>query len=364
MKKLLSAVLVVCIFFSLSCITAFAVQERQVTDSVGLEAALTAASDGDTIVLNGDITLENSITVDNVLNFRFNGNSLWLNGNSITVSAEATILDEAHIYGSSSGVIVSGSGEIVYDKKDFYLHDGVLGTITFDPSADPSSSIKVNEIENSDGIHIVPIPPLPSFPSENISSSYKNYGTDAPDLTYAMQFYDPLEISLIQASYYGGWYADFVVTVNKNVVFGPDAGADGYLAGHYAPFSANWISVPLSNVDYTADTPYALMSSVVTPWTVEAIYTGVQKFECGIHFSDEFIAKNPDLKVSVQLRISPSASGVATGTVVASKEFIIEPPAVNVPATDDNSHAVLWAILLVMFTATAVISGKKRLTKS
>lgn len=364
MKKLLSAVLVVCIFFSLGIVSAYAAAEHQIADAAGLESAIGAASDGDTLVLTADITLDRNITLDKELNFRFNGNSLWLNGNSITVSAKATILDETHIYGSSPNVIVSGSGEIAYDKNKFYFHDGVLGTITFDPSADPSSSININETENSDGIHIVPIPPMPSFPSVDISSSYKNYGTDVPDLTYAMQFYDPLEISMIQANYYGGWYADFAVTVNKNVVFGPDAGADGYLAGHYAPFSANWISVPFSNVDYTADTPYALMSSVVTPWTVEAIYTGVQKFECGIHFSDEFIAKNPDLKVSVQLRISPSASGVATGTVVASKEFIIEPPAVNVPATDDNSHAVLWAILLVMFTATAVISGKKRLTKS
>ena len=180
-----------------------------------------------------------------------------------------------------------------------------------------------------------------------------------------MRFSNPETVSYIQAEYFSNWKADFVVTVNKDVKFNTDiTNADAYLAGNYGSYG--WISVPFSDVDYTANTPYALMTRTLgDTLTVLEVYGGVQVFDCGIFFTEEFMAENPDLEATVELRVfNPTTSSVENGTPVASKTFEVAPPVSLVPATDDNSHAVLWAILLVMFTATAVLSGKKRLTKN
>lgn len=358
MKKLLSAILVVCIFFSLGIVSAYAAAEHQIADAASLESAIGAASDGDTLVLTADITLDRNITLDKELNLKSNGKTIYLGSYSISpvIWAEDTInfLDEAHLCSTDLSQFACSIGF----PQGFFPYSGKLGYYSFDIN---SRTITENDEPNSYGLHIVPVPELPKFPTANISS---NPGAGAPDLTFAMRFSNPEKVSYIQAEYFSNWKADFVVTVNKDVKFNTDiTNADAYLAGNYGSYG--WISVPFSDVDYTANTLYALMTRTLgNTLTVLEVYGGVQVFDCGIFFTEEFMAANPGLKATVELRVFGPNSSVENGTTVASGTFELAPPVSLVPATDDNSHAVLWAILLVMFTATAVISGKKRLTKS
>ena len=66
------------------------------------------------------------------------------------------------------------------------------------------------------------------------------------DLTFAMNF-RVNSVSEEQLACYGNWYADFELTVNKEVTFNNDGSADGWLAGQYDEWSYDWVTVPFGN---------------------------------------------------------------------------------------------------------------------
>ena len=66
----------------------------------------------------------------------------------------------------------------------------------------------------------------PALPTATVSDLNQD------NLTFAMNFKAD-EITPEQLEYYGNWYADFVLTVNKDVTFDANGGADGYLSGQY-----------------------------------------------------------------------------------------------------------------------------------
>ena len=136
-----------------------------------------------------------------------------------------------------------------------------------------------------------------------------------PELTFAMKFKaDEAEPSQLAA--FGSWYADYELTVNKNVTLNCNAGdegvvADGYLAGQYDNWSADWVSVPMGNdtVTLTANEPLKIMESVAqNKLTYSEVYEGVQEFNCGMFLTDEFLAANPDLTVTLEFRIYNAAN--------------------------------------------------------
>jgi len=141
----------------------------------------------------------------------------------------------------------------------------------------------------------------------------------------------------------------------------------------------DWITVPFGTVSYTANTPYAIMSEAVgsawDSWSVVEIFSMVQQFNCGIYFDEEFIAANPDLKVTLELRIYPRGSAPVNGAVAASGIYTLTPPAPPVPSeppvpsappaqwapvTGDDSHVALWCVLFAACAAVAVLTRKKR----
>ncbi len=106
---------------------------------------------------------------------------------------------------------------------------------------------------------------------------------------------------------YDEWYADFELTVNKDV-----RGVDAYLVGHYEFYcdimgECAWVKlgdVENQDVLISRNTPIKIMSDVMgMSITYKNIRTDVRNFDCGIYFTPEFIKANPDLEVKLALKM-------------------------------------------------------------
>ena len=144
------------------------------------------------------------------------------------------------------------------------------------------------------------VPTLPTATVKEISN---------PDMTFAMNF-KTNDITAEQLAYYGNWYADFVLTTNKPVTFNANGNADGYLSGQYDKWSANWVNVPSTNVSLAANESLRIMEYAAEllgkkglKYTYAEVYNDVKDFDCGIFFTPEFLAANPDLEVTLELRM-------------------------------------------------------------
>lgn len=129
------------------------------------------------------------------------------------------------------------------------------------------------------------------------------------DLTFALNFVAD-EPSAVQLEYYGAWYADFVLTINKDVTFDANGTGDGYLAGQYDEWSKNWIYAPIKPVEIKANEPLKVMefaaellSQKGLKMTYKEIVETIKDFDCGVFFDEEFLDENPDVKVTLELRI-------------------------------------------------------------
>ena len=135
--------------------------------------------------------------------------------------------------------------------------------------------------------------------------------TDYPSstLTFARTFTAD-EVSEESLAIFGNWHADFVLTLNKTVTFNANGNADGYLSGQYDSYKDAWLSVPFEDVTVQAYEPLYLMDYADEAWpnnglriTYNDVITGVKVFNCGVYFTPEFLAANPDLVVNLELRI-------------------------------------------------------------
>lgn len=165
-------------------------------------------------------------------------------------------------------------------------------------SPDGTEEITIGEPAVYDVQDIVPLP----------TATVTNIEND--DLTFAMNFFAD-EITDDQLDFYDDWYADFELTVNKDVTFNANGGADGYLSGSYEGWNNGaWVNVPFEDVTLEANTPlkimeYAaeLMGEPGLKYTYREVYEVVKDFDCGVFFEEDFLAANPDLVVTLELRM-------------------------------------------------------------
>ena len=130
------------------------------------------------------------------------------------------------------------------------------------------------------------------------------------ELTYALNFKVD-ETTAAEFENLAEWYADFELTVNKDVTLDASEGSDCYLAGQYDSWSDSWVTVPIEGTyAITANEPVKIMATAAEimgesglKYTCGEVYEFVKDFDCGIYFSDRFLAQNPDLKVTLELRI-------------------------------------------------------------
>lgn len=115
-------------------------------------------------------------------------------------------------------------------------------------------------------------------------------------------------------------------------------------------------------VTVKAGEPFNIMEQF-KPMTLLEVYAGVQVFNCGIFFTDEFLAENPGAAVTLSLDVHETIeNGKYAGKTesVADQSFVVAPTPPSVPATADNSNMPLWAGLFLAFAAVAMLTAKKR----
>jgi len=162
---------------------------------------------------------------------------------------------------------------------------------------DESESVAISDL------YVFTLPALPTATTTTI---------DNEELTFAMNFKAD-EATVSQLSYYGSWYADFVLTTNKDMTLDAEGGADGWLSGQYDEWSENWVNVPfgkyapvtlkagesLKIMEFAAE----LMGEPGLKYTYLEVYNDVKDFDCGMYLTPEFLAANPDLEVTLELRV-------------------------------------------------------------
>lgn len=177
---------------------------------------------------------------------------------------------------------------------------------------------------------------------------------DRDDLTFAVRFSVDvegwtLEEAMASLEKYGNYFADFEVTVNKDVTLASDGTADGYLAGYYEGWverilaaggsfvpdaeADGWLKVPFDEaVTLKAGEPMKLMDYAASQYspglrqTVREIVNEVKVFDCGIFLTPEYIQANPELEITLTLKIYErstvaGAHPYGTETVVSTETY-------------------------------------------
>ena len=130
------------------------------------------------------------------------------------------------------------------------------------------------------------------------------------ELTFAMNFVAN-SATEEQLAYYGNWYADFELTINKDVTLDANGTGDGYLSGQYDEWSENWVNVPFNKtVTLEANKTLKIMEFAAEmldepglKYTYQEVFEVVKDFKCGVYFTPEFLMANPDLEVTLELRM-------------------------------------------------------------
>lgn len=244
-----------------------------------LAKALAAAKDGDVItVLVDEITLANSLVITK--NITIEG-TFTLNG---TLKLEKGVTLTA-----PAGLTVKTNTDNTYYEAKF--ESGVYSVY--------------NKV---------------TLPEAEITDIKNSLTENDPDLTFALNFTikgmksftdDYIEALLDK---YGDWYTDYVLTISgltsEKVIFNANGGegVNGYLAGKYKAWSESWVSVPFENVAvengeslYIMEYAASLMGQSGLRFTLAEIAAIVQDFDCGVYFTPEFLAANPNMKVELSL---------------------------------------------------------------
>ncbi|MBQ9694782.1 MAG: hypothetical protein IJV69_08510, partial [Kiritimatiellae bacterium] len=161
---------------------------------------------------------------------------------------------------------------------------------------------------------------------------------DNEDLTFALNFKADT-VSSEALEYFGSWYADFVLTVNKETTFNANGGVNGYLSGQYDAWSENWLNVPFEDVTLQASESLKIMEYAAKMMgqsglkvTYRDVYEGVKDFDCGVFFEPAFLAANPDLEVTLELRMYNPADESESYVIGKTYEFKVgEKPTVTIP---------------------------------
>ena len=254
--------------------------------------------------------------------------TLDLNGKTLTIADGKIIAVQGNLFIKNEGSVV---GNIDLAATEI----GVYGSA--DLPVRKNAGVPADyTVVYKDGKHSLYLP-LPDV----VITPIKNTLTDEnPDLTFALNFgikdlesltEDYLELLMEE---YGDWYVDYVLTIEglnqESVTFNADGNVDGYLAGQYDAFGPDWLTVPFENVTvkngesfYIMETAAKLMSQSGLRFTLEEIATIVVNFDCGVYFTPEFLQANPDMKVTLELKVfaEEEKQGKDEEIIVATNEF-------------------------------------------
>jgi len=198
------------------------------------------------------------------------------------------------------------------------------------------------------------------LPTATVSPLNVGEITEVP-LTFAMNFKaDPATEAQLLA--YGNWYADFELKVNKDVTFNLDGTADGYLAGQYDSWSPAWVQVPKKSVTLAANTPLKIMETGAQTYgkpglkyTFQEVFDRVKDFDCGVFFTEAFLEANPDLHVTLELRMYNPLNEAESYLIGETYEFTCTLPTTTVTVLNAEELGLDYAL---NFSANEVTDGQ------
>ena len=291
------------------------------------------------LTVNTDVTFDANGTGDGWLSGRYDA---WNNGNWVNVPTEPVKVkagESLRIMELAAKLMNKDSLKFTYKEvlaqvKNFDC--GVFFTEEFleaNPNLEVSLQLQMYHPEYKD--EIIEVSEEYTFDQSHImpelpGATIKEFIDD--ELTFAMSF-TAEEVTDEQLSYYGDWYADFVLTVNKDVTFNAaDESSDGWLSGRYEEWNNGaWVNVPTSEVKVKAGESLRimklaaeLMNNENLQFTYKEVLEKVKNFDCGVFFTDAFLEANPDLKVSLQLKMFHPTDKDKSYAVGNSVTFTVE----------------------------------------
>ncbi len=261
--------------------------------------------------------------------------------------------------------------EFIAENPDFGVE---IGLSMFEPVEDENGNTVLGEEIKVECTDANGAPMQTTFTSKDISlvlPSAKVYPVVNPDLSFGLTF-EVNKITDAQLDYYGDWYADFTIEFSvpgsdlTEIVLGTGEGADGWLSGQYDEWSENWVNVPFKNEVIPLNKPIKVMDFAAKIMgkdglkiTYREVYEGVEKFNCGVYLTPEFIEANGEFTVSVDLAMFEEVVD-ENGNVTEVKHDVVY--------TDENGKVIDKADVTVFdkddvyVAAVAEVNGVKYAT--
>ena len=150
-------------------------------------------------------------------------------------------------------------------------------------------------------------------------------GSGGFNMQVAMQFIAKDTAQEAANSYYSDYTTDFYIQITGIT----DGNADGcYLAGYYETFGG-WVLIPLDGFVIENGMIYPVITSVGLDFSYEAICESVRDFTCGIYFSKEFLAKNPDVVVSLSMGLSENYDEALSANYMKVEGYVYDSEDLN-----------------------------------
>ena len=171
-----------------------------------------------------------------------------------------------------------------------------------------------------------------NLPTATVTDLTEDERNNAPPLSFALNFTN----NNYDDDTYDNWLADFVLTINKDINASSLAGhtnhpyAEAYISGSYEAYqNGMWITLPGEEIiSVPANTPIYIIASVLAAeqeykefeygvpyW---AIKNYVKTFLCGMYLTDTYLVANPDLEITLELRLTNNLDNNENYTIAYS----------------------------------------------
>ena len=287
------------------------------------------------VTCTGNVTLENADSLDDAQEIGGIA-GVWHNETGTTT----TFIDCSYTGVLSSTYTDSETNTTITLTNDDFANGGIVGA-AYNTTGEGIASIN--------GVTVMAVLPTATVTDIDLET-LENVESGAPELTFAKKFVAD-SVSDTVFNFYKDWYADFVLTINKQVTFEYNSDtADGYLAGQYDAWSENWIGVPFDAVTLEANQPLKIMEYATSLMgqsglkvTYNDVLNGVVEFDCGVFFTEEFMAANPDLEVTLELCIFNPENEAESYVIHEAESFTLGVATVNGYNYDTFGEAIAAA---------------------
>lgn len=144
-------------------------------------------------------------------------------------------------------------------------------------------------------------------------------GTKPFKLQVTMEFVAKDTPEQAAGNMYGEYTTDFFIQIN-GIENGSFVGNECYLAGYY-PSYGDWVLIPLDGFTVEDGKVYPVITSAGFDFSYVDICDSVEQFICGIYLSDEVLAANPNLNVTLSLGLSESKEAALSAEFTLVDEY-------------------------------------------